>query len=729
MESKKKGSRGRKLFWAEILIGILLFLAVAVISVKSDLSSTETRLSDTETYIKEQCNNNLKLDIASESKSLMRMIESVEVLNTQYGKEGAEAPTEESLKNDATVSYLTGILLLDENGKVQTQYCSDNILPEQLVGYIDQSSLLDLVDFKEKTYSVRVECEDESYIDVAAIGRQDQPGIVMVYYHTPERYTKIFNHSINALLSGYSLEHNGTIVISEENNIVASNDKELIDKETDKVEALRYINESGKEGKLVCAGKGFIHNFGMVKKGRDYYIYAYVPERKVFSTTVRNILYTMFVYLFILCAVHILKWQMLQNYQKHQVKLQRNYLRKLKEKNKELEEAVLQAQRANAAKSNFLSRMSHDIRTPLNGIIGLLQIDEAHFDDQELIRENHKKMIVSADHLLSLISDVLQMSKLEDETIELSHEPMSLKKLSREVGTILEQRTEDAGIHLEFGEQNVPIESVYGSLLHLRQVFLNVYSNCVKYNKKDGKIKTTVEFLGVKNKVVTYRWIISDTGVGMSEEFQKHIFEPFVQEHSDARTVYNGTGLGMSIVKRIIDKMNGTIEVTSKEDVGSTFTITLPFEIVEEEKEEKEKSEEEKNAGERKDISGLKLLMAEDNELNAEIAETVLTDAGAHVTVVNNGQEAVDTFQKNPEGTFDAILMDVMMPVLDGIEATKTIRALDRPDAKMIPIIAMTANAFEEDVKKCIDAGMNAHLAKPLQVDKVLETIAASCNQ
>ena len=295
MKSKKKVSRGRRLFLVEILVGILLFLVVSVISVKSDLASTETRLSDTETYIKEQCNNNLKLDIASESKSLMRMIESVEVMNKQYGKEGAEAPTEESLKNDAIVSYLTGILLLDENGKVQTQYCSDNILPEELVSYIDQNALLDLINFKEKTYSVRVECEDESYIDLAAIGRQDQPGIVVVYYHTPERYRRIFNHSINALLSGYSLEHNGTIAISEENKIVASNDKGLIGKETGKVEALQYINESGREGKLVCAGKGVIRNFGMVKKGRDYYIYAYVPEKKVFSTTVRNVLYTMFV--------------------------------------------------------------------------------------------------------------------------------------------------------------------------------------------------------------------------------------------------------------------------------------------------------------------------------------------------------------------------------------------------------------------------------------------------
>lgn len=254
-------------------------------------------------------------------------------------------------------------------------------------------------------------------------------------------------------------------------------------------------------------------------------------------------------------------------------------------------------------------------------------------------------------------------------------------------------------------------------------IFLNVYDNCVKYNKVGGKIRTSLECLGIENRIVTYRWTITDTGVGMNEEFVEHVFDSFVQEHSDARTVYNGVGLGMSIVKKIIDKMGGTIEVTSKEGEGSTFVITLPFEIVE------KKVEAETREQDNREISGLHLLLVEDNELNAEIARTLLEDEGIVVEAVTNGKEAVDTFVQNPESTFDVILMDVMMPVMDGIKATEKIRSLNRPDAKKIPIIAMTANAFKEDAHKCLDAGMNAHLSKPLQMDKVVETIAYFCKR
>ena len=256
-------------------------------------------------------------------------------------------------------------------------------------------------------------------------------------------------------------------------------------------------------------------------------------------------------------------------------------------------------------------------------------------------------------------------------------------------------------------------------------IFLNVYDNCVKYNKVGGKIRTSLECLGIENRIVTYRWTITDTGVGMNEEFVEHVFDSFVQEHSDARTVYNGVGLGMSIVKKIIDKMGGTIEVTSKEGEGSAFVITLPFEIVEKEVEEETGTREQDNL----EIAGLHLLLVEDNELNAEIARTLLEDEGIVVEAVTNGKEAVDTFVQNPESTFDVILMDVMMPVMDGIKATEKIRSLNRPDAKKIPIIAMTANAFKEDAHKCLDAGMNAHLSKPLQMDKVVETIAYFCKR
>ena len=724
MKNKQHNLDRNNFILAEILVGLLLFFVVLVITVKADLSSAETRLSDMVTYIKEQYNNNMKLDIASESKSLMRMIQSVEVLSQQIQQEEKTSDiTEELLENYCTISYLTGVLILDENGQVQEKYCSDEVQAEEILSQTDQDVLLDVVDFHEKTYSVRMECEDGSYIDIAANGRQDKPGIVLVYYHTPERYTSIFNHSINSLLTGYSLEHNGTIVISENNQIVASNDKGLIGAKTEDIQELKCINESAVEKQLVRTDYQTIPDYGLMEKGRDYYVYAYMSADKIFAKTPRNMLYTVFIYLVIVGFMHALRWRMLQGHQKEQMRLQKEYTKNLESKNLELREAVFQAQKANAAKSSFLSRMSHDIRTPLNGIIGLIKINETHMDARELVKTNQDKMLVSADHLLSLINDVLQMSKLEDENIEISHDPIDLGEISREVGTIISGRTAEAGIAFEIGKQELPVSYVYGSPLHIRQIFLNIYGNCIKYNKPHGKVTTTLKCLGEKNGIVTYRWTISDTGIGMSEEFLKHIFEPFVQEHSDARTVYSGTGLGMSIVKKIIDRMNGTIVVTSKEGEGSTFVITLPFEIAEKPEEIPAEMDGEVN------IAGLHLLLAEDNELNAEIARTLLEDEGAITTIVNDGQQAVDIFSRNKPGTFDAILMDIMMPEMDGLSATKAIRALDREDAGTIPIIAMTANAFDEDEKKCMEAGMNAHLAKPLDIQKMKEAVCRYLNK
>ena len=724
MKNKQHNLDRNNFILAEILVGLLLFFVVLVITVKADLSSAETRLSDMVTYIKEQYNNNMKLDIASESKSLMRMIQSVEVLSQQIQQEEKTSDiTEELLENYCTISYLTGVLILDENGQVQEKYCSDEVQAEEILSQTDQDVLLDVVDFHEKTYSVRMECEDGSYIDIAANGRQDKPGIVLVYYHTPERYTSIFNHSINSLLTGYSLEHNGTIVISENNQIVASNDKGLIGAKTEDIQELKCINESAVEKQLVRTDYQTIPDYGLMEKGRDYYVYAYMSADKIFAKTPRNMLYTVFIYLVIVGFMHALRWRILQGHQKEQMRLQKEYTKNLESKNLELREAVFQAQKANAAKSSFLSRMSHDIRTPLNGIIGLIKINETHMDDRELVKTNQDKMLVSADHLLSLINDVLQMSKLEDENIEISHEPIDLGEISREVGTIISGRTAEAGIAFEIGKQELPVSYVYGSPLHIRQIFLNIYGNCIKYNKPHGKVTTTLKCLGEKNGIVTYRWTISDTGIGMSEEFLKHIFEPFVQEHSDARTVYSGTGLGMSIVKKIIDRMNGTIVVTSKEGEGSTFVITLPFEIAEKPEEIPAEMDGEVN------IAGLHLLLAEDNELNAEIARTLLEDEGAITTIVNDGQQAVDIFSRNKPGTFDAILMDIMMPEMDGLSVTKAIRALDREDAGTIPIIAMTANAFDEDEKKCMEAGMNAHLVKPLDIQKMKEAVCRYLNK
>ena len=401
-------------------------------------------------------------------------------------------------------------------------------------------------------------------------------------------------------------------------------------------------------------------------------------------------------------------------------------LKEEKKHQKELEHALQIAELANRTKTDFLRRMSHDIRTPLNGIIGLLEIDESHFNDMNLIRANHEKMRISANHLLSLINDVLQMSKLEDGSIKLAHEPINLIELTKDIVTIVIDRAIESGLHWDYekGKSFIPYPYIYGSPLHIRQIFLNIYGNCIKYNRPGGHINTVVDAFGGEDGFCTYRWTISDTGVGMSEEFLNHIFEPFAQEKSDARSIYHGTGLGMAIVKNLIDQMGGTISITSEEGVGSTFIITLPFEIAP--APSKPATQVTLPEG---NIRGLHLLLAEDNALNAEIAEMLLSDKGAEVTVVTNGKQAVETFASNPSGTFDAVLLDVMMPVMDGLTAAKAIRSSKHRDARNIPIISMTANAFAEDAQKCLEAGMNAHLTKPLQMKKVVATISQFCRQ
>ena len=333
--------------------------------------------------------------------------------------------------------------------------------------------------------------------------------------------------------------------------------------------------------------------------------------------------------------------------------------------------------------------------------------------------ELHKALIAADTANRAKSTDVLQMSKLEDGREELSSELVCLPDVFYDMKAIIDGSALDKGISVDFSEDSIWVHPyVITNPLYLRQIFLNIYGNSIKFTNFGGKISTKQECIEEKDNVITYRWIISDTGIGMSKEFLKHIFEPFAQERADARSNYHGTGLGMAIVKKMIDKMGGTISVTSEVGKGSTFVVELPFEMgAAPEKSKKEEADKENS------IHGLNLMLVEDNELNAEVAEILLEDEGAIITMVNDGQQAVELFNNSPVGTFDAILMDIMMPVMDGLTATKAIRALNRPDAGIIPIIAMTANAFAEDVQRCLDAGMNAHLAKPLDIEKVKKTI------
>ena len=384
-----------------------------------------------------------------------------------------------------------------------------------------------------------------------------------------------------------------------------------------------------------------------------------------------------------------------------------------------LKAVAKEAERANKSKTEFLLRMSHDIRTPLNGIVGMLEIAE-HFDDSmEKQRECRSKIKESSKILLELINEVLDMSKLESGEVVLEHVPFNLAAMAFEIFTVVEKQAEECGIEVIEEDCDVIYPNLIGSPTHYKRLVMNILGNAIKYNKPHGKIYITCREIAFDGKQVTLQTKIRDTGIGMSEEFQKHLFEPFMQENISARTKYGGTGLGMSITKNLVDKMGGTITFESEKGVGTTFEILIPFDV--DLSAESTPVQEEETL---ESIVGETIILAEDNEVNLEIAKFMLEEAGVHVIEARNGEEAVEAFAKSESGEIAAILMDLMMPVMDGYEATKTIRNMSRPDATEIPIIAMTANAFAEDRIATKKAGMNEHIAKPLDTNVALRIIS-----
>ena len=386
--------------------------------------------------------------------------------------------------------------------------------------------------------------------------------------------------------------------------------------------------------------------------------------------------------------------------------------------------ALESEKKANQSKSDFLSRMSHDMRTPLNGIIGLMDICMKHPEDRTLVDSSRLKARVAADHLLSLINDTLELSKLENEETKLPEEDFYLPELLHEVETIAQMRADKECITIHFmaDPYSIPYPNLTGSSLHVKQIFLNLITNSIKYNRKNGSVDCFLKEEKQSDNRVLVDVTIKDTGIGMSEDFLKNIFQPFVQADQGARSQYKGTGLGMAIVKELLDRMGGTIQIDSMENQGTTIHVVIPFEIAEEPAAVQEMSELPK-----KSLSGCRILLAEDNELNREIAVFLLKDEGISVTEAEEGQQAVECFLKMPEGYYDAVLMDIMMPVMDGYQAARAIRGSGKKDAEMIPIIAMTANTFAEDKRKTMEAGMDAHLSKPLNVPELMDTIRKFC--
>ena len=704
-----------KRFW---IFGILLGICVTATSLyyffQAEKKEAENRMVKTVNYVKVQCSTYTHYNEASESKSLLRAIESARQMSTNIDMETENGGrlSQEFLKENLQTLWVDGILVLDTEGKTVCKYSMDEALTNEITDYLQKDIIMDFTGYEERSYSERIDREDGSRIDIAACARKDAPGMVAIYYYTSSEFVRNYTLTIQNLLKGYSTQKDGTIIVADKGTIVASNDESLLGQDTagnQVVQAMKEHTDSQHIFHLKNEGTG---GYGIMLKQRDYYIYAYLPDTEVFRNLPLNVTAVVFLYLLIFGIFCFWGYRADLVHRKQEQEKDEKY-------KAELLRTAKKAEAANEAKTEFLQRMSHDIRTPINGICGMINVADHYADNMEKQTECRAKIKEASHLLLELINEVLDMSKLESDEVVLEEIPFNLNSIFEEILGVIEHMAAEQNIRIIWEEKEVTHWNLIGSPVHVKRILMNILSNAVKYNKENGYVYISCrEIPSKQTAMTTLEFVCRDTGIGMTEAFQKRIFEPFAQEHAGSRTKFAGTGLGMPITKKLVEKMGGTISFESKEGTGTTFVIRIPFQIDADMKDRTETEEKTETS-----IQGLHVLLTEDNELNMEIAEFVLQNEGAVVTKAWNGQKAVDIFRKSRPGEFDAILMDIMMPVMNGYEAAKMIRSLDREDAKVIPIIAMTANAFTEDKMRAKEAGMDEHIAKPVDGKLLVKVI------
>ncbi len=713
MDIKKK-TKEKRILLAGCLLGICVAVASLLYFFHAEKSEAEKRMVEIVNYVKVQCSTYTHYNESSESQSLLRAIESARQMSTNIDMEienGGQL-SRRFLKDNLQTLWVDGIIVLDSEGKIDCEYSTDESLTGEIAEYLQKEIIMDFAGYEERSYSERFAREDESYIDIAACARKDAPGIVAIYYYTSPEFVRNYTLTIQSLLNGYSTRKDGTIMVADQGTIVASNDERLMGQNTadnEAIQAMKRHTDSQHIFHLKNEGTGC---YGIMLKQHDYYIYAYLPDTEVFHNLPLSVIGVIFVYCLLFSIFWFWGYRMDLIHRKQELENEEKY-------KAELLIAAKKAEAANRAKTEFLQRMSHDIRTPINGICGMVDIADHYADDMEKQTEYREKVKSASHLLLEMLNDVLDMSKLESDEVMLEEIPFNLSSICEEVLVVIEQMAVEQNIRIMWEEKEIIHRNLIGSPGHVKRILMNILSNAVKYNRENGSIFiSSRELIAEQPDRATIEFVCRDTGIGMTDAFQKRIFEPFTQEHTGSRTKYAGTGLGMPITKKLVEKMGGTITFESKEGDGTTFVIKIPFKI----DPDADNREEQKEVSE-KSIEGLHILLAEDNELNMEIAEFMLQNEGAIVTKAWNGQEAVEIFRKSEAGEFNVILMDIMMPVMNGYEAAKRIRSLDRADAGVIPIIAMTANAFTEDRMRAKEAGMDEHIAKPVDAKLLVKVI------
>ena len=714
-ENKKKRARANSIFWTvSLTVGVLLFGLVFVVSKHQDELDCKERLVTTFEFFKTQTSAYSKYNDTAVAKSLVRESAAVHALERDCTLDASEA----ELQQYTETLWMTGVALLDPTGSLISEYTKDGVGYEAIRDGLPEIASLGLVDAPDKTYVKRVELRDGSFVDVALHAFSTGDGILLAYRHTKEAFAQKSVLSVQTLLDGYDMNTVGTFLLVRSNVVEASNDPAMIGIDVTSHAMLRGIRATNQSEKLtyVLDGRGAKY-YGMYTHGRDFVLYAYVPARNIYRSMMPNLAAMLILYSVMLAVVQGLRWNAEQKYRQREAAAEHAYKEALEKKNHALEIAVQQEAAANRAKRDFLFNMSHDIRTPMNAIIGYTTLAETNLTQPAKVADYLRKISTASQHLLSLINDVLDMSRIESGRVVLEQKPVHLPTLVQDVQDIIQSNVTAKGLSFAVDLAGVRDEDVVADPLRLQRILLNILSNAVKFTPSGGSITLrVVEKSGAPVGYGDYEFYVRDTGIGMSAEYQKHIFEQFSREETSTVSKTEGTGLGMPITKRLVEMMDGSIDLLSVQGQGTEFTVHLRLPLCGAPKKETPVADPE--------FAGMRLLVVEDNELNMEITTTVLEEAGFVVDQAVNGQAALEKIATAAPGQYALVLMDIQMPVMDGYEATRRIRALPNPAKAQIPIVAMTANAFAEDRENALAAGMNEHIAKPFDIHTLLWKLA-----
>lgn len=714
------GERGNRAVWRLpliVLLGIALSVVAGMMSYGYTTAQAEQRFADVVDYVATQSLSYEAFNNAYVTKNLIRVMEIAGEVARTIERDGSVDNA--TLKQYADQFNVSALIVTDASGNLVSESSTDGVGYESLAAYLKEAPVLEVASHPLKSYTARITLADDSVADIGCVTRQGGEGIVIAVRHQSAKAVASNTLKLQSLLDGYETIDSGNIVIENDAKVVATNAVEpttsgaFVLPATDAtiVDSIKERCLAGRVSLVNANGEWYLGTFG---KARQFHVYTYTSARRYFETVAVVVASVLVLYGGAIAATALARRHAERQRLTDLLLQERDYGDKLAK-------AAREASSANSAKTEFLRRMSHDLRTPINGIRGMVEVGDANADDLQKQTECRSKIWTASGLLLDLANEALDMSRLESGQVDLDLVPTNLVVLNREVCDILERQAEERLVTIVCDQQTLDHPYARVSATHLKRLLVNIAGNAVKYSRRGGYVRLACREVEPVDGVPIYEYTIADNGIGMSEQFQQHLYEPFSREEQRVEGASSGTGLGAPIAKQLVELMGGTMSFTSTLGQGTTFTIRLPFEQC---KRSEIPQAVRVDAVDVDAVRGLRVLLVEDNELNAEIAQFTLDRAGAIVTHVKDGESAVETFAASAPHEYDVVLMDIMMPGIDGLEATRQIRALEREDAATTPIIAVSANAFAEDRRLSREAGMDAHLSKPVSSRELVEALA-----